>query len=207
MGNECNLIHQLTNLRRQCTGHARTRRPAHAHRQKTHGTQNTRCHVHAKHKHKSHACAPRGERARAARKRQDWPWDWLAIAPQNLRSTGRGESGRAKGMHGQRSGTPARRRCRRGSSRRTHTGGLKTPCSRSDRLKGTPDRGGRSQAGPGDRLGGRVWEQVGARGFWASGGTWASAPPQPPVSMVSVRPVLRKALRRQFSAASLLRFA
>jgi hypothetical protein len=146
----------MTHLRRQCTGHARTRRPAHAHRQKTHGTQNTRCHVHAKHKHKSHACAPRGERARAARKRQDWPWDWLAIAPQNLRSTGRGESGRAKGMHGQRSGTPARRRCRRGSSRRTHSGGLKTPCSRSDRLKGTPDRGGRSQAGPGDRLGGRV---------------------------------------------------
>ena len=25
---ECNLIHQLANLRRQCTGHARTRRPS-----------------------------------------------------------------------------------------------------------------------------------------------------------------------------------
>ena len=49
--------------------------------------------------------------------------------------------------------TPAPGGCRRGSSRRTHTGGLEPPCRRSDRLKGTPDRGGRSQAGPGDRLG------------------------------------------------------
>ena len=172
MGNECSLIHQLTNLRRQCTGHARTRRPStRAHRQKTHGTQNARRHVHAKHKNKSHACALCGEGARAARKRRGWPWDWLALAPQNLRSTGRSESGRAKGMHGQRSGTPARRRCRRQSSCRTLAGSLETPCSRSDRLKGTPDRGGRSQAGPGDRLGERVWEQVGARGFWASRGT------------------------------------
>ena len=55
--------------------------------------------MHAKHKNKSHACALCGEGARAARKRRGWPWDWLALAPQNLRSTGRSESGRAKGMH------------------------------------------------------------------------------------------------------------
>ena len=156
-----------------CTGHSRTRRPAtaHSHGRTTHGTQNSRRRVNAKQSRKSHACAPRRERATAARERRGWPWDWLALAPQNLRSTGRSESGRAKGMHGQRSGTPARRRCRRQSSCRTLAGSLETPCSRSDRLKGTPDRGGRSQAGPGDRLGERVWEQVGARGFWASRGT------------------------------------
>ena len=173
MGNECNLIHQLTNLRRQCTGHARTRRPS-TRAAQTKDPRHAKCsarHAHAKQKQKTHACAPRGEGARAARKRRGWPWDWLALAPQNLRSTGRSESGRAKGMHGQRSGTPARRRCRRQSSCRTLAGSLETPCSRSDRLKGTPDRGGRSQAGPGDRLGERVWEQVGARGFWASRGT------------------------------------
>ena len=143
--------------------------------------------MHTTSKNKNHTCASRGGGAKAARRRRNWPWDWVTLAPQNLHSKGRGQREACQGVQREGGCSPAPGRCRRWSTRHAHTGGLMPPCSRSDRLKGTPDRGGRSQAGPGDRLGGRVWEQVGARGFWASGDTRAPGPPQPPVRMVSTR--------------------
>ena len=148
MGIECNLIHQLTNLRRQLHGHARTRRPAH--RTPTNDPRHAKYSASRARKTKTQkpcVCSSR----RACKSRPETSGLVLGLAgARSVKSAQHGtrESGRAKGMHGQRSGTPARRRCRRGTRRHKHPGGQLTPCSRSEHLRGTPGRVGRNHAGP-----------------------------------------------------------
>ena len=88
--------------------------------------------THTPHKQARHMrmlCADKATEPPRMRPR-GWPTRHFLHSAQH----GRNESGRSKGMHGQRSGTPARGRCRRRSSPRTHAGVLQTPCSRADHL-------------------------------------------------------------------------
>ena len=135
IGKDFNIIHQRTNVRRHMQPQ-RLMADVDEHRPAT-ATDDTRTlsarrATHTPHKQARHMrmlCADKATEPPRMRPR-GWPTRHFVNSVQH----GRNESGRAEGMHGQRSGTPAGGRCRRRSSPRTHAGVLQTPCSRADHL-------------------------------------------------------------------------